>query len=54
MKQNCAILVTLNVLKLNFIKIASETNSIPESVSKIRYLGLILSLQYLHFPLKNK
>ena len=36
-----------------FIKYAIATKLIPDINSIIKYLGLIFSLQYLHFPLKN-
>ena len=34
-------------------RIAYSKNIIPDNVSIIIYLGLIFSLQYLHFPPKN-
>ena len=36
-----------------FIDMANKTKTIPESNSKMKYLGRIFCLQYLHFPPKN-
>ena len=34
-------------------KNANITNNVPDNISNMKYLGLIFSLQYLHFPPKN-
>ena len=48
------LLLTIVIFSIfNFIRIATAKNIVPDGASKIKYLGLIFSLQYLHFPPKN-
>ena len=46
------ILYIVNVSNLIPNKNANAINNVPDNISKMKYLGLIFSLQYLHFPLK--
>ena len=50
MNEKSIIFNSVSVSKLIPIRNANNINNVPDNISNMKYLGLIFSLQYLHFP----